>query len=640
MQPKENKYLKVFGWLSLTAVCLCYFLIVYFSYHNRTYQEKEHDSRVFGQKRKFLLYLPESYTKSDKRYPVIYYFHGWGGRPWLDVNANLAYDSIQNLVNKYQLILVMADGSMDGIEPNPYNVGEPWEVRFSIQYKDYFPELVSYIDSNYRTLTDRGHRALMGFSMGGFISLFMGGIYADRICAVMSFAGSPEMMTGYPGNETLYPIRYTFKNLNDLDVRMHNGNTDILYYLNEEVHAGAGWEGKKIEYWTFHGPHMIDHHGETKVLEMGVKFISDAFHKQWPPPKKWSHYDIYPSFDLWGYHIESDKKEPGFIFLKNVDSTGFGIYTLRWLPDGPAIAPVSMRVVTAPVYKPGACYDMILYSSARDSLVTKSVCADSNGRISVEATGSGDQIGITDKNSLPQWVILDYTMDSGSHYLQTDRENKIHIRLLNRGGENELPARIRMVLSTGDSNIQITNPELEIKFEKGKRIVRTESFSILCNKKPPAHAEPPMVKFTLTEKNSAGNFMDDFTVPVLYDLPLFDSIRIDDGLTLRDSAFGKGNGNGVAEAGENILLYQGSHRLRIYAEDPWVPKDQERLAIEIIPARWPDGMSLSSVFHILPGCPDGHVISGIACYETKTFNPIERKLTWGSFRLTVRNKKQ
>src|SRR6266700_7579686 len=106
MLPKAKKHLKFFGWIFLAAVCLCYFLIVYFSYHSRSYQKKEHYSRVFGQNRKFLLYLPDDYTKSGKRYPVIYYFHGWGGRPWMDVNANLAYDSIINLVNKYKLILV------------------------------------------------------------------------------------------------------------------------------------------------------------------------------------------------------------------------------------------------------------------------------------------------------------------------------------------------------------------------------------------------------------------------------------------------------------------------------------------------------------------------------------------------------
>src|SRR5882724_4418549 len=128
MQSGENKYLKIFGWLSLAVVGSCFFLIVYFSYQNRTYQEQKHYSRVFGHNRRFLLYLPDSYRNPGKRYPVIYYFHGWGGRPDKDVNANLAYDSIQKLVDKYQTILVMADGSMDGIEPNPYNVGEPEDV--------------------------------------------------------------------------------------------------------------------------------------------------------------------------------------------------------------------------------------------------------------------------------------------------------------------------------------------------------------------------------------------------------------------------------------------------------------------------------------------------------------------------------
>jgi enterochelin esterase-like enzyme len=639
MQPKEKKYLKILGLLLLAAVCICFFLIVYFSYHNRTYQEKEHYSKVFGQNRKFLLYLPDDYTKSEKRYAVIYYFHGWGGRPWMDVNANLAYDSIQHLINKYQLILVMADGSMDGIEPNPYNVGEPEDVRFPVQYKDYFPELMSHIDSNYRTLTDRGHRALMGFSMGGFISLFMGGIYADRICAVMSFAGSPEMMAGYPGNETLYSVRYTFKNLNDLDVRIHNGNTDILYYLNEEVNAGAGWEGKKIEYWTFPGPHMIDHHGKTTVLEMGIKFISDAFQKKWTPPQKWSHYDIYPSFDLWGYHVETDKKEPGFIGLKNVDQTGFGIYARRWLPDGPAIAPISMQLVTSPVYIPGKNYDLILYSAAADSVITKNKRADSIGRFHVEPTGSGDQVGIVDTNNSPEYVVVDYALDDSSRFLKTKTDNKIRIRLFNRGGEAVKSNPVRLLLSCRDSSVHIANPERQLKIPTGNRIIRLDAFSISCNKKPPLHAEPSMIKFTLSEYSLNKVFIDDFVVPVWFDAPLFDSIHIDDGLTIRDSAFGKGNRDGLAGAGENILIYQGRNRLRLYCDDPYIIRDQERLAIEIIPARWPDGMSLSSVIKISAGCPDGHIISFLGSYETKTFNPIERKLTWGKFLITVHAKK-
>ena len=56
---------------------------------------------------------------------------------------------------------------------------------------------------------------------------------------------------------------------------------------------------------------------------------------------------------------------------------------------------------------------------------------------------------------------------------------------------------------------------------------------------------------------------------------------------------------------------------------------------DAIPAFWPDGYTLSSIIHIAPDCPDGHRIECMASYETKSYNPIERKVTWGKVRITV-----
>jgi hypothetical protein len=124
---------------------------------------------------------------------------------------------------------------------------------------------------------------------------------------------------------------------------------------------------------------------------------------------------------------------------------------------------------------------------------------------------------------------------------------------------------------------------------------------------------------------------------VLYESTLFDSIQVDDQFAVRDRAWGSGNGNGIAEAGENIMLYSGTHRLRLYTEDKWVIADEEQLADEMIPARWPDGYTLSSVIKISPDCPDGHTVEFYASYETKAFNPIERKTSWGKVKLTIHN---
>ena len=75
----------------------------------------------------------------------------------------------------------MWDGNIDTTEPRPYNTGNHEHVKYRVQMKDYFPELVEHIDSSYRTLPDRQHRGIIGFSMGGFMSFFLAGKYPDKV---------------------------------------------------------------------------------------------------------------------------------------------------------------------------------------------------------------------------------------------------------------------------------------------------------------------------------------------------------------------------------------------------------------------------------------------------------------------------
>ncbi len=601
----------------------------------KPYFDLEHESKVFGHKKFYRLYLPAGYTTSSKRYPVIYFFHGWGGRHFKDDNAKLEYEKLKQLVDKYQVILVMWDGNIDLSEPQPYNVGNYNEVKFQTQMKDYFPELISYIDSAYRTLSDRQHRAIIGFSMGGFMSLFLAGKYPDKVIAAVSFAGSPEFYVGYPGNNVLYPVRYTFKNLWDVDVKINNGTTDILYFLNEEVHAGAIWEEKKINYWRFIGPHMIDYPGQTKVFDTAVKFVVRAINTPASPPKHWSHYDLYPDFNLWGYQVESNKKEPGYIFLRNVGDKGFGLYTHKWLPDGPSLDSLQIKITTAPVYAPGKMYTVTKFFAQKNVIGSEQTQSDNEGRIHVELDGSGNQVGISKPDDDPDFVYLDCSLQKGAHFLSVNANNKLTIRLFNRGGENNMAPYVTISLRTADGGTKITDTVMRIKAIPGKRIIISPPFDISCSKKATPHAEPAEVKFDITVHNNKKICKDDFIVPVWFDVPYFNNIKIDDGISIRDSALGKGNADGVVNAGEKILVYQDTSRLRLYTDDPWVRKHNEKLISEVIPARWPDGFTLSSLIDIDPGCPDGHVIECIGHYETKTFNPIERKLHWGKVKLIV-----
>ena len=605
------------------------------------YTDTSHASKVFGHLKSYRLYLPDGYSTSGKRYPVIYFFHGWGGRHFKDDNALLNYEGIKLLVDKYQAILVMWDGNIDTTEPRPYNTGNHNDVKFDVQEKDYFPELVAHIDASYRTLTDRQHRGIIGFSMGGFMSFFLAGKYPDKVIAAVSLAGSPEFFIGYPSNHTLYPVRYTFKNLHDVNIRLHNGDTDILYYLNEEVASGAKWEGVDLDYWEFHGGHMIDSTGETKVFEKAMQFVTDAFVKgnRRPRPQRgWSHYDLYPSFSLWGYDVATNKKTPGYIFFTNADKKGFGLSTHQWLPDGPSVPVDSIFVTTAPLYKAGKDYHIVMYDTKTGKLTTITKQADTNGRLSLFYSHAETQTGIYEDKDSASFVLLDYTTAQKTRYLHSGQTNKLSLRLLNRGGTSLLPGKISVTLSTKDNAVRITQPIITVSLTGKDRIITLPAYTIQCNKQPPPHAEPPQVKFTVTIQSGNQVFTDDVVVPVLYQSPRFDSIQVNDKHTVRGTT--NGNGDGIADAGENIALTTGAHRLRLYTEDKWVLAQEENLEDEIIPARWPDGYTLTSVVKVSPGCPDGHIIEFYASYETKTFNPIERKTTWGKLQLRIRNNRR
>ncbi len=113
----------------------------------------------------FSIFLPESYnTDKEKTYPVVYMLHGlgdnhnsWNGKY---LSANYKIKTLEQAGKIGEMIYVYPEGFTTyycNFYTGKYN------------YMDMFiNELVPYIDANYRTIPDREHRAITGYSMGGF----------------------------------------------------------------------------------------------------------------------------------------------------------------------------------------------------------------------------------------------------------------------------------------------------------------------------------------------------------------------------------------------------------------------------------------------------------------------------------------
>jgi len=620
-----------------------------YSLKAQPYQDVTHYSQVFNKQKTYRLYLPDNYKLSVKKYPVIYFFHGWGGRYYKDDSAKLAYDKLGDLVNKYQVILVMWDGNMDESEPRPYNIGNHNDVKFDIQMKDYFPELVTCIDSTYRTFTDRNHRGIIGFSMGGIMSFYIAGKYPDRVSAAVNMVGSPEFFIGLPENHTLYQVRYTFDNLRDVGLLFHNRDSCQMTGLNDEVNQGAIWSGlKNYEYHKLKGGHKVDDPGETKVFESAVRFVTNQFEKPASLNPNWSHYDLCPDFSLWGYSVKSNKAEPGFLFLRHVDACGFGFYTKKWLPEGPTLKNIKADISTAPVYEPNVVYQIHIYNQKDKHFAKFETSADQNGRLHLQLTGEGFEIGISKKGEQPSFVSSGYQLTRNRKFLRANVQDEISVNIFKQGGTNRDNTKLSVTLSCADSSVIISTPKQEISFQEGEDIFQTKPIKIYTDKTPPSDGSPEILRIQVGMDYETLHFNDFFLLPVFYDVPYFTNIQVDDGRqiakneiekdanrTVADSIFGTGNGDGNVSAGEQIMLYQNGHRLRLYTDDPYVIAGDEKLFDEVLPAVWPDGYTLSSVVKIADNCPAGHEIEFMAHYETKTYMPIHRIVKWGKVIIKV-----
>jgi S-formylglutathione hydrolase FrmB len=133
------------------------------------------------------------------RFPVIYLLHGWDGNyaQWPTTAPQLKQEA-----DSLGIIFVCPDGGYDS-----WYFDSP--VDPSVRYETFISkELISYIDTHYPTLNDRGHRAITGLSMGGHGALYLAIRHRDLFGAAGATSGGVDFRP-FPNNWGLKrPGRY------------------------------------------------------------------------------------------------------------------------------------------------------------------------------------------------------------------------------------------------------------------------------------------------------------------------------------------------------------------------------------------------------------------------------------------------
>jgi enterochelin esterase-like enzyme len=137
--------------------------------------------------RKVSIYLPPGYEQSTKKYPVIYYLHGFFGTDMISSAMQAILDKGIQSGKIRPFILVQADNKnlMDGSFYSNSSLTGNWE-DFMVR------EVVGYVDAHYKTIANRDGRGIGGHSMGGYGAFKLGMLHPDVYSSI--YALSPGLL--------------------------------------------------------------------------------------------------------------------------------------------------------------------------------------------------------------------------------------------------------------------------------------------------------------------------------------------------------------------------------------------------------------------------------------------------------------
>ncbi len=200
-------------------------LFSYFSSSASTVDSLEVPSAVMNKKYKAAVVLPNSYSKNQASYPVLYLLHGGGGHfgDWL--NSTPDKSVVKNLADQYNLIIVMPEGETFGwYMDSPFDKNSLFETYIT-------KEVIAKIDNTYRTVKSNKGRVITGLSMGGHGAMYLSTRHPELFSAAGSMSGALDM------NYTKFKINEDFaKSLKDRFLKLlGTADTSNEVYVKNSV---------------------------------------------------------------------------------------------------------------------------------------------------------------------------------------------------------------------------------------------------------------------------------------------------------------------------------------------------------------------------------------------------------------------
>lgn len=227
-----------------------------------------YDSAVAGFDRRLSVYTPAGYNPCGKtRYPVLYVLHGIGGDEDAWLEQGRAAQILDNLIAQGKakpMIVVFTNGNIsEEAAPGENSTGYvhptmqlPKTMEGSFETS--FPEIVKFIDSNYKTIAKKQSRAICGLSMGGFHTLQISVNYPDMFnySGMFSSAIGVSNQQPSPMYENFDAKLATYFSKKPALLWIGCGDTDFLYKANADFRNQLSEAGFPFQYMETDGGHI------------------------------------------------------------------------------------------------------------------------------------------------------------------------------------------------------------------------------------------------------------------------------------------------------------------------------------------------------------------------------------------------
>ena len=229
-----------------------------------------YNSPTAGLKRRLTVYTPAGYETSKEKYPVLYLLHGIGGdeNAWSELGR--AAQILDNLIaagKAKPMIVVMTNGNISqeaapGETPNGFTVPtlmlpKTMDGNFELA----FPDVIKFVESNYRVKADKNDRAIAGLSMGGFHSLYISANNPDTFgyVGLFSAAINKQQKSGVESERVYDDLDGKLAKLFAAKPKLYwigIGKTDFLYKDNADFRAKLKAKGYPFTYMETEGGHI------------------------------------------------------------------------------------------------------------------------------------------------------------------------------------------------------------------------------------------------------------------------------------------------------------------------------------------------------------------------------------------------